>query len=53
VILEMLKKKNLNIESVIINLSNKKISAKLITKRLKPLLGKTLLPSIKVILNTI
>ena len=45
----MLQKKNIDIETIIMNLHNKKLRANLIRKRLKPLLSRTLLPSLKVI----
>ena len=45
----MLQKKNIDIESIIKYLHNKKLSANVIRKRLKPLLTRNLLPSLKVI----
>ena len=44
----MLKKKNIDIESIIRRLSKNKLNSKEIRKRLKPLLSKNLVPTVKV-----
>jgi hypothetical protein len=44
----MLKKKNIDIESIIRRLSKNKLNPKQIRKRLKPLLSKNLVPTVKV-----
>ena len=44
----MLKKKNIDVETIIKNLAKKKLRPDLIRRLLKTLLGRTLLPSLKV-----